>query len=110
MVEVLVGDRDAVQIIHIVPGALSSDQNSCAGLRESRSTSPSRRFENIVAKQSQIHELPSVQRKILDTLVGDDLANLRIRSSQQRVGFPNRNEVCSVPDFQRRRLAGAGGI
>ena len=61
VVQILIGDRDTVEKIHVVPDSLPSDHDLPACLGQRRSARADRRQIDVVAQQCQLHKLPSVE-------------------------------------------------
>jgi len=103
VVEVLVGDLDAVEQIDVVAAALTEDCRQRAGLLERRAARPAGRQHDAVAQLRELEELPAVERQQRHLAVVDDVADLGGRRLQQRRHAGHRHRLGAIAERQRDR-------
>ena len=100
MIEILVGDRNAVQEVHVVSGPLPCNENRWTSLRQRRAPGSARRDENVVAQKRKIHKLAAIQRQRIDAGIIDDFADFRIRGLEPCSRLFDRDGLINIADFQ----------
>src|SRR5205814_840529 len=102
MIEILVGHRNAIEVIHIVARTLTRHDHCRSGLGQRGSSCSPRRNEYVVAQKGEVDELPSVQRKRGDSSIVDDFAQFGIGRLKRCRRFFNGYFLADITDFQHK--------